>query len=90
MLRKIGSYFRGHHGHVQLSFEMGTVQRSAKVGAPGSVNFITAVSYQLSLLPSLPAAFTQPGASTLADLCSTEVDPKQVPKPVGGIICIIA
>ena len=43
------------------------VQRSAKVGAPGLVNFITAVAYHFC--PSLPAAFTQPGASTLADLC---------------------
>ena len=68
MLRKIGSYFRGHHGHVQLSFEMGTVQRSAKVGAPGSVNFITAVAYYFC--PSLPAAFTQPVSLTLAVLCT--------------------
>ena len=37
------------------------VQRSAKVGAPRLVNFITAVAYHF--YPSLPAAFTQPGAS---------------------------
>ena len=44
------------------------VQSSAKVGAPGLVNFITtAVAYHIG--PSLPAGFTQPGASTLADLC---------------------
>ena len=38
------------------------IQRSAKIGAPGLVNFITAVAYHFC--PSLPAAFTQPGAST--------------------------
>ena len=43
------------------------VQRSAKVGAPGLVNFITAVAYYFC--PSSLAAFTQPSASTLADLC---------------------
>ena len=37
------------------------------LGAPGLVNFITAVAYHFC--PSLPAAFTQPGALTLADLC---------------------
>ena len=35
------------------------------------MNFITAVAYHFC--PSLSAAFTQPGASTLADLCSSEV-----------------
>ena len=44
-----------------------TVQRSTKVGPSGLVNFITVVAYHLC--PSLPEAFTQPGASTLADLC---------------------
>ena len=44
-----------------------TIQRSAKVGAPGLVNFITALAYHFC--PSLPAAFTQQVASTLADLC---------------------
>ena len=43
------------------------VQRSAQVGTQGLVNFITAVAYHFC--SSLPAAFTQPGASTLADLC---------------------
>ena len=32
------------------------------------VNFITAVAYHFC--PGLPAAFTQPGVSTLADLCT--------------------
>ena len=41
--------------------------KSARVGASGLVNFVTAVAYHLC--PSLPAAFTQPGASTFADLC---------------------
>ena len=36
------------------------------------VNFITAVAYHFC--PSLPAAFTQPGASTLAGLCSLQSD----------------
>ena len=39
-----------------------SVQRSAKVGAPGLVNFIPAVAYHFC--PRLPAAFTQPGAAT--------------------------
>ena len=44
------------------------VQRWAKVGAPGLVNIITAVAYHIC--PSLPATFTQPGASTLAEPCT--------------------
>ena len=46
-----------------------------QVCAPGLVNFITAVAYHLC--PSLPAAFTQPGASTLADLCREWIFGKQ-------------
>ena len=45
------------------------VQRLAKVGAPGLVNSIPAVAYHLC--PNLPAAFTRPGALTLADLSTT-------------------
>ena len=41
------------------------MQGSAKVGAPGLTNFVTADAYHFC--PSLPAAFTQPGASILAD-----------------------
>ena len=44
------------------------IQRSAKVGAPGLGNFITAVAYHIC--PSLPAAFTQTDASTSANLCT--------------------
>ena len=44
------------------------VQRLAKVCAPGLVNSIPAVAYHFCL--NLPAAFTKPGASTLADLCT--------------------
>ena len=44
------------------------VQRTVNVGAPGLVNFITSL-----LRPSLPAAFTQPGASTLADPCTCSI-----------------
>ena len=44
------------------------LQILAKVGASGLVNFITAVTYHFCL--NLPAAFTQPGAPTLADLCT--------------------
>ena len=44
------------------------LQRSAKVGAPGLVNYIIVVAYHFC--PSLAAAFMQPGASTLADLCT--------------------
>ena len=42
-------------------------QRLAKFGAPGLVNFTTAVDYHFC--PSLPAALTQPGTSTLAHIC---------------------
>ena len=49
--------------------QLTTVQRSAKVGDPGLVNFITAVAYHFC--PSLPAAFTQPGVHLSADPCST-------------------
>ena len=42
------------------------VQRSDKVAAPGLANFVPTFAYHF-----LPAAFTQPGASTLADLCYT-------------------
>ena len=48
------------------------VQRSAKVGAPGLVNFVTVVAYHFC--PRLSAPFTQPGALTLADLCKTGTD----------------
>ena len=50
-----------------LTLDMMSVQRPAKVGAPGLVNFITAVAYHFC--PSLPATLTQPGVSTFADLC---------------------
>ena len=43
------------------------VERSATVGAPGLVNFVTDIAYHF--YPSLPAAFTQPCASIFADLC---------------------
>ena len=43
------------------------VQRSANVDAPLYVNFVPALTYHFCL--NLPEAFTQPGASTLADLC---------------------
>ena len=46
------------------------VQRLAIVGAPGLVNFITAVAYHFC--PSLPAALAQPGALLLADLRSKQ------------------
>ena len=46
-----------------------TLQRSAKVGAPGLVNFITAVAYHFCPAWLQTAAFTQPGAATFADLC---------------------
>ena len=49
--------------------EVGVVLNPVQRWAPGLVNFITAVAYHLC--PSLPAAITQPGALTLADLCTT-------------------
>ena len=48
--------------------ERRNIQRLAEVGAPGMVNFVTAVAYHLC--SSLPAAFTQPGGLTLANLCT--------------------
>ena len=44
------------------------LQSLAKVGAPGLVHFSTALAYYF--FPSFPAAFTQPGALPLADLCT--------------------
>ena len=46
------------------------MQRLAEVGAPGLVNFITAVAYHFC--PSLPTAFSQPDALTLAVLCTNQ------------------
>ena len=46
------------------------VQRSAKINAPGLVTFVPALALHFCL--SLPAAFTQPVASTLADPCEWE------------------
>ena len=48
------------------------LQRSAKVGAPGLVNFIPAFAYHFCL--NLPAAFTQLEAPTLADQCTVAGD----------------
>ena len=53
--------YEGWAGHIH-------VQISAKVGAPGLVNFITAVAYHIC--PSLPAAFTQPGVHLIAEPCT--------------------
>ena len=44
--------------------------RSAKIDASGLVNFVPAIAYHYCL--DLPAAFTQPGTSTLADLCTRQ------------------
>ena len=44
--------------------------RSAKIDASGLVNFVPAIAYHYCL--DLPAAFTQPGTSTLADLCAAQ------------------
>ena len=38
------------------------------------MNFINAIAYHIC--PSLPAAFTQPAASTLADLCTAHIQIK--------------
>ena len=51
---------------------MRILQRSAKVGAPGLVNFITAVADRFSL--ALPAAFTQPGDHILAEPSKADFD----------------
>ena len=53
--------------HIQHEYD---VQRSAKVGAPSLVKFVPAVAYHFCL--NLPAAFTQPGASILVDLCTSQ------------------
>ena len=44
------------------------LQTSAKVGASCLVNFVPAIAYHSCL--KLPAAFSQPGAPPLADLCT--------------------
>ena len=54
--------------HPWVSYAECSLQRSAKVDAPGFVNFAPAVAYHFCL--NLPAAFTQSGAPTLADLCT--------------------
>ena len=51
-----------------VSISISLLQSSAKVGAPGLVKFFPAVAHHFCL--KLPAAFTQPEASTLADLCN--------------------
>ena len=66
-----------HHVRIVCPY----LQRSAKVGAPGLVNIITAVAYHFC--PSLPAAFTQPGASTLADLCMKVIHFEKVIGKIG-------
>ena len=48
------------------------IQGSAKRLRPGLVNFVTAVAYHLCLV--LPAGFTQPGQSLLADPCTSLFD----------------
>ena len=53
--------------YIHLESERVHVQSSAKRRRPGLVNFVSAVAYHSSL--SLPAAFTQPGRSLLADPC---------------------
>ena len=53
-----------------------TVHRSDKVGAPGFVNFITAVAYHFC--PSMLAALTHPGASNLALLSTVGIEYQEV------------
>ena len=53
---------------VQNLYAWGISSASAQVGTQGFVNFVPALAYLLCL--NLPAAFTQPGAPTLADLCT--------------------
>ena len=49
------------------------LQRWAKVDAPVLVNFVPAVAHHFCL--NLPAAFSQPGASNLANLCTSPFPP---------------
>ena len=44
-----------------------SIQRAAKVGATGLVNFVPAVAYHFCL--ALPAVFTQPGDNHLGEPC---------------------
>ena len=76
-----------------LKLYISKVDKLATVGAPGLVNFITAVAYHFC--PGLLAAFTQPGASTLSDLCAlmpqhAEVEVSRLtsvgPRPTGRTI----
>ena len=65
-----------HKWGCKIGCPMLILQGSAKVGAPGLVNFITAVAYHFC--PSLPEEFTQPGASTFADLCTMMISGEAV------------
>ena len=58
-------------------------ETSAKIGAPGLVNFITAVAYHFCL--KLPAVFTQPVSLTLADLCTCRMAEHPKYKSTGGL-----
>ena len=44
-------------------------KRTARVGASGLVTFVPAIAYHFCL--KLLAAFSKPGASTLANLCTS-------------------
>ena len=52
---------------MDMTNKLGHIQRWAKYDAQDLENFVAAVAYHLCL--NLAAEFTQPGASTLADLC---------------------
>ena len=45
------------------------------------VEYVSAIAYHVSL--NLLGAFSQPGASTLADVCMSHYDMKIVPKKLG-------
>ena len=51
-----------------ISYFLDQEERLGEVDAPGLVNFAPALADHFCLI--LPGAFTQPGASTLADLCT--------------------
>ena len=71
-------------GDSPFYFPVTKVQGSAKRLRPGLVNFVTAVAYHFCL--AMPAAFKQPGASTLAGLCITKRRGRERSKVMEGLL----
>ena len=72
--RRCGVVREPQLGIIRLEREKGTAQctlkRSARVNAPGLVNFVSGLAYHLCLNLRVLVAFTQPGASNSSDNCA--------------------